>query len=197
MGMIIFLMAVIVEAAFAAFCIITKSNHTRERSIIRIASFIGFVLLAVLPIIDWSLRYYALASLLLLLAMNQAWWTLRQNRYASCLRFAHRRRQSASRAHRSQNDHSRRQSQTGCTAHQFAKRQTFDVSVHHVFLCRYHRLSMRSFLCLVSRQLTGRLSCPEISNALQAKSKQCLVHSTRLHFRSMMNYRAPSKQLFK
>jgi dienelactone hydrolase len=69
MGMIIFLMAVIVEAAFAAFCIITKSNHAKERSIIRIAFFIGFVLLAVLPIIDWSLRYYALASLLLLLAI--------------------------------------------------------------------------------------------------------------------------------
>jgi hypothetical protein len=69
MGTIIFLMAVIVEAAFAVFCIITKSNHAKERSIIRIASFIGFVLLAVLPIIDWSLRYYALASLLLLLAI--------------------------------------------------------------------------------------------------------------------------------
>lgn len=69
MGMIIFLMAVIVETAFAAFCIITKSNHVKEGSIIRIASFIGFVLLAVLPIIDWSLRYYALACLLLLLAI--------------------------------------------------------------------------------------------------------------------------------
>jgi dienelactone hydrolase len=69
MGTIIFLMAVIVEAAFAAFCIITKSNHAKERSIIRIAFFIGFVLLVVLPIIDWSLRYYALASLLLLLAI--------------------------------------------------------------------------------------------------------------------------------
>ncbi len=69
MGMIIFLMAVIVEAAFATFCIITKSNHIKERSIIRIASFTGFVLLAVLPIIDWSLRYYALASLLLLLSI--------------------------------------------------------------------------------------------------------------------------------
>ncbi|MDW7656205.1 MAG: alpha/beta hydrolase [Bacillota bacterium] len=62
-------MAVIVETAFAAFCMITKSNHASERSMIRIASFIGFVLLAVLPIIDWSLRYYALASLLLLLAI--------------------------------------------------------------------------------------------------------------------------------
>ena len=69
MGIVIFLTAVIVETAFAAFCIITKSNHVRGRSIIRIATFIGFVLLAVLPIIDWSPRYYALASLLLLLAI--------------------------------------------------------------------------------------------------------------------------------
>jgi len=70
MGMILFLMAGIFEATFAAFCIISKSNHAKERSIIRIASFIGFVLFAVLPIIDWSLRYYALASLLLLLAIT-------------------------------------------------------------------------------------------------------------------------------
>jgi len=69
MGMIIFLTAAIVEISFAAFCIITKSNHAKERSIIRIASFIGFVLLAMLPIIDWGLRYYALASLLLLLSI--------------------------------------------------------------------------------------------------------------------------------
>lgn len=69
MGTTIFLMAVVVEIAFAAFCIITKSNHVKERSMIRIASFIGFVLLAVLPIIDWGLRYYALASLLLVLAI--------------------------------------------------------------------------------------------------------------------------------
>jgi dienelactone hydrolase len=69
MGIIIFLIAVIVEITFAAFCIITKSNHVKERSIIRIAAFAGFVLLAVLPIIDWSFRYYALASLLLLLSI--------------------------------------------------------------------------------------------------------------------------------
>jgi len=67
--MTLFLTAGIVETAFAAFCILTKSNHEKERNIIRIAYFIGLVLLAVLPIIDWGLRYYALASLLLVLAM--------------------------------------------------------------------------------------------------------------------------------
>ncbi|HKK83675.1 MAG TPA: alpha/beta hydrolase, partial [Atribacterota bacterium] len=72
MGTIIFFMAVIVEVSFAAFCIITKENHSKERSIIKIASFIGFVLLTVLHIIDWSLSYYALASLLILLAITGA-----------------------------------------------------------------------------------------------------------------------------
>lgn len=69
MGTIIFLTAVIVEIALAAHCIISKSNQIKVRSIIRIVAFTGFVLFAVLPIIDWSLRYYALASLLLLLAI--------------------------------------------------------------------------------------------------------------------------------
>jgi len=68
--MIIFLTAAIVEISFAAFCIITKLNQIKGRSIIRIASFTGFVLLAVLPIIDWSLRYYALASLLSLAGLH-------------------------------------------------------------------------------------------------------------------------------
>ncbi|MFO7611476.1 MAG: alpha/beta hydrolase [Clostridia bacterium] len=67
--MAIFLTAVIIEAAFAAFCIVTKSKHAKERSIIRIACFAGFLLLAVLPIIDWGFRYYALATLLLLLSI--------------------------------------------------------------------------------------------------------------------------------
>ena len=72
MGMIIFLTAVIVEILLAAVCIIKKSNRIKERSIIRIASFAGFALLAVLPVIDWSLRYYALASLFLLLSVMGA-----------------------------------------------------------------------------------------------------------------------------
>ncbi len=69
MGMIIFLTAVFVETAFAVFCINTKSNQIKVRSIIRIASCIGFVLLSVLPIIDWGFRYYSLAFLLILLAI--------------------------------------------------------------------------------------------------------------------------------
>ena len=69
MGIVIFFVAVVVEITCAAYCIITKSNQRRVRSMIRIGVFIGFVLFIVLPIIDWSLRYYALTGLLFLQAV--------------------------------------------------------------------------------------------------------------------------------
>ncbi|MBU3114521.1 alpha/beta hydrolase family protein [Clostridium lacusfryxellense] len=72
MGTLIFSMVVVAEIAFAVFCIITKSNQQKVRSISRIAAFEGFVLFTILPIIDWSSRYYALAALLLLFAINAA-----------------------------------------------------------------------------------------------------------------------------
>ncbi|MGV8904972.1 MAG: alpha/beta hydrolase family protein [Acetobacterium sp.] len=72
MGTYLFLIAVAIEIALAVFCIITKSNQKKASSIIRIAVFTSFVLLAVLPIIDWSFRYYALAALLILLAVMGA-----------------------------------------------------------------------------------------------------------------------------
>lgn len=68
MGIPILIAAVAVEIAFAAFCIMTKSNQPKARSIIRIAAFAGLALFTVLPVIDWSFRHYALAALLLLLA---------------------------------------------------------------------------------------------------------------------------------
>ena len=69
MGAFIFLTAVVLEIAFAVFCIITKSNQQKARNIIRIAAFTGFVLFTFITIIDWSFRYYTLAALLLLLAV--------------------------------------------------------------------------------------------------------------------------------
>jgi len=72
MGFFIFFAAVVVEIALAAFYIISKSNQSQARSFVRIASFTAFVLLAVLGVIEWSMRYYALAGLLLLLAVNGA-----------------------------------------------------------------------------------------------------------------------------
>jgi dienelactone hydrolase len=69
MGIFLLLAAVVVEIALAIFCIRTKSNQKKVRSIIRIAAFTGFVLLAVLPIIDWSFRYYTLVASMFLLAV--------------------------------------------------------------------------------------------------------------------------------
>lgn len=79
MGTFIFLTAVVVEIGFAVFCIITKSNQRKLRNIIRIAAFTGFVLFTVLSIIEWSSRYYALAALLLLLAVMGAVVLIRKN----------------------------------------------------------------------------------------------------------------------
>lgn len=72
MGIIMFLIAVVVEIMFGVFCIITKSNQQRLRNIIRIIAFTSFVIFSILSVIDWSLRYYTLVALLLLLAIKGA-----------------------------------------------------------------------------------------------------------------------------
>lgn len=72
MGTFIFLTAMVVEIVFTIFCIITKSNQQKVRSIISIVTFLLFVLLTVLRVIEWSFRYYALATLLFLLALMRA-----------------------------------------------------------------------------------------------------------------------------
>jgi dienelactone hydrolase len=69
MGMIILLVLIVIEIAFAAYCIVTRSSQQKVRNIIRVTTFIGFVLFSVLSVIDWSFRYYALAGILLLLGM--------------------------------------------------------------------------------------------------------------------------------
>lgn len=79
MGTYIFLTAVVVEIAFAVFCIRTKSNQRRLRSIIRIVALAGFILLIILSVFEWSFRYYALAALLLLLALMGAVTLIRKS----------------------------------------------------------------------------------------------------------------------
>jgi len=69
MGMILFLTAVVVEVFFALLGLITNSDQRKERSVIRIAFFSCFATLALLSVVDWSFRYYALGFLLLLLAI--------------------------------------------------------------------------------------------------------------------------------
>ena len=74
MGVFIFLVAVVFEIAFAIYCIITKSNQLKTRNFIRIGggSFVIFVLLTILTIIEWSFRYYTIAAFLFLLGVMGA-----------------------------------------------------------------------------------------------------------------------------
>ena len=68
MGTVILAIAFVIEAAFAAFCLITRSSQVRVRSYARIGAFAAFVLLALLSVIQWSFRWYGLAALLLVWA---------------------------------------------------------------------------------------------------------------------------------
>jgi len=70
MGILLLLMALIFEIAFAFYCIATKKNHNKIKNWIRIAVFIVFVLLIVSSVIVWSFSWVMLAILLFLLALN-------------------------------------------------------------------------------------------------------------------------------
>jgi dienelactone hydrolase len=67
MGIFIFLTAVIIEIAIAVFCIITKSYQKHVRNTIRITYFTVFTVLIMLKVIQWHIRYYAIAAFLGLL----------------------------------------------------------------------------------------------------------------------------------
>lgn len=69
MGIIIFLIGVGVEALLAVFCLTTSSYQCKVKSIARIVELVCFVVFAAIGIIEWSIRYYALAALLLTLAL--------------------------------------------------------------------------------------------------------------------------------
>jgi len=70
MGILLLLMALIFEIAFAIYCIATKQNHNKIKNWIRIAVFIVFVLLTVSSVLVWSFSWVMLAILLFLLALN-------------------------------------------------------------------------------------------------------------------------------
>jgi dienelactone hydrolase len=68
MGIIIFSILIIIELTLAVYSITKKSNSINERSITRIASFIVFLLLVLLSIIEWGPVYYILTLYLLILS---------------------------------------------------------------------------------------------------------------------------------
>lgn len=78
MGTIILIVAIVVQAAFAAWCIATKSNQQKVKSVVRIGAFGVFVLLTLVSVIQWGYRWYAFAALLLIWAAFGAWSLLRQ-----------------------------------------------------------------------------------------------------------------------
>ncbi len=69
MGRIVLFAAVAVELVFAACCIHSRSYQATSQSTIRIGAFPLFVLLVVTSIVEWSLRWYAFAALLLIWAL--------------------------------------------------------------------------------------------------------------------------------
>jgi dienelactone hydrolase len=78
MGTVILIIAFVIEAAFAAYCIITKSSQKKVRSYVRIGAFAAFVLFTLVSVIRWSFRWYALAALLLVWAALGAWTLIRK-----------------------------------------------------------------------------------------------------------------------
>lgn len=66
MGTIILIIAAVIEAAFGVYCIATKSNQKRVRSLIRISALAAFVIFTLVSVIEWSFRWEPLAGVLLI-----------------------------------------------------------------------------------------------------------------------------------
>lgn len=81
MGTIILILAAVIEIAFAACCITTKSNQPRIRRWVRVGAGGTFLLLTVVSVIQWSLRWYLLGLILAIWAIT-AGVSLIRNRVA-------------------------------------------------------------------------------------------------------------------
>ena len=73
MGTLILAVAAVVEAAFAAYAIVTKSNNERVRSLARVGGLAVFALAALAGVVQWGARWYLLAALLLVWAALGTW----------------------------------------------------------------------------------------------------------------------------
>jgi Ca2+/Na+ antiporter len=78
MGTIILMIAFVIEVVFATYCILTKSNQEKGRSLIRIGVFVTFVLFTLVSIIHWNFTWYLLALLLFLWALLGTWKLIRR-----------------------------------------------------------------------------------------------------------------------
>lgn len=69
MEWIVFIIATVVEIAFAVYCVVTNSNHKNARNWLRVGAFTAFIIAVLVSVIKWSFRWYLLAALLLILAV--------------------------------------------------------------------------------------------------------------------------------
>jgi hypothetical protein len=68
LGTSILIIAFVIEAAFATYCMVTKANQQKLRSIVWIGAFAAFAIFTLVSVIEWSFRWYGLAALLLVWA---------------------------------------------------------------------------------------------------------------------------------
>jgi dienelactone hydrolase len=78
MGTIILLIAFVIEAAFALYCMITKSNQEKVKSYLRIGALAAFILFTLVSVIQWGFRWYLLAALLFIWAALGVWTLTRK-----------------------------------------------------------------------------------------------------------------------
>jgi dienelactone hydrolase len=78
MGTLILLVALVLEFAFTAYCLVTKSNQEKVKNYVRIGAFAAFLLFTLVSVIQWNFTWYLLAALLFLWALLGAWSLLRK-----------------------------------------------------------------------------------------------------------------------
>lgn len=70
MGILLLLITLTFEIAFAIYWIVTKQNYKKLKNWIRISLFLAFVILTLSSVIVWSFRWFLLALLLFTLALK-------------------------------------------------------------------------------------------------------------------------------
>ena len=73
MGIMILVIAFVVEAGLLAYSLITKSDQVRARSLARIGALAAFLGLTLVSVVPWSFRWYGLTALLFALAARGVW----------------------------------------------------------------------------------------------------------------------------
>ncbi len=70
MGTFILIFVIILEIAFTIYRMKTGTNQVKTLSWLRVGGFAGFLVLTLTTVVEWSFRWYSLALLLFILAVN-------------------------------------------------------------------------------------------------------------------------------